>query len=109
MIRFESLQESHFPTLTEWFNKPHVQVFYSLRNWTLEEVKIKYTPYVRKEKPVNCFIAYLKEKPFGFIQDYAVKDYGWLGQDFREGTAPKSPGIDLPIGEETILTSAGID
>ena len=103
MIRFEPLQESHFSLLTEWFNKPHVQDFYSLHRWTREEVRARYTPYVRKEKPVNCFIAYLDGNPFAFIQDYAIKDFGWPEQDFTPDMVQKAAGIDLFIGEVSML------
>jgi len=103
MIHFEALNESHFQLLTEWFNKPHVQAFYSLHDWTLEEVTAKYLPYVRKEKPVNCYIVYLDETPFGFIQDYALKDFPWPEQDFTPDMIEKTAGIDLFIGEASTL------
>ena len=103
MITFEALNESHFPLLTEWFNRPHVQAFYSMHDWTLEDVRLKYMPYVRKEKPVNCFVAHLDGNPFAFIQDYAVKDFGWPEQDFTPDMIQKAAGIDLFIGEVSML------
>lgn len=103
MIRFEPLNENHFPLLTAWFNKPHVQAFYSMHDWTLEEVRSKYLPYVRKEKPVNCFVSYRDEASFAFIQYYAIKDFGWPEQDFEPEIVQKAAGIDLFIGEESML------
>ena len=103
MIHFEALNESHFPLLTEWFNRPHVQAFYSLHDWTLEDVRAKYMPYVRKEKPLNCFIAYLDGTPFAFIQDYALRDFPWPEQDFTPDMIQKAAGIDLFIGEVSML------
>lgn len=103
MIHFEALEDGHFPLLTEWFNRPHVQEFYSMHDWTLEGVSSKYTPYVRQEKPVNCYIAYLDAEPFAFIQDFAVKDFGWPGQDFAPDMIEKAAGIDLFIGETPML------
>lgn len=103
MIHFEALNESHFPLLTEWFNKPHVQEFYSLHDWTLEQVKSKYLPYVRKEKPLNCFIVFLDKTPFGFIQDYGLKDFPWPEQNFSPDVIQKAAGIDLFIGDVSML------
>jgi len=74
-----------------------------MHDWTLDEVKSKYLPYVQKEKPVNCFIAYLDEKPFAFIQDYAVKDFGWPEQNLEPDMIQKAAGIDLFIGEVSML------
>lgn len=103
MIHFEPLREDHFSLLMEWFNRAHVQAFYSLHNWTLEEVQLKYLPYVQNEKPVHCYIAYLDGKPFAFIQDYPLKDFGWPGHDFTPDVIQKSGGIDLFIGEASML------
>ena len=80
-----------------------MQAFYSMHDWTLEEVRLKYLPYVRKEKPVNCFIGYLDSTPFAFIQDYALKDFGWPEQDFTPDFIDKAAGIDLFIGEASML------
>lgn len=103
MIYFETLNELHFPLLTKWFNRPHVQEFYSLHAWTLEEVRSKYTPYIQKEKPLNCFIAYIDGTPFAFIQDYALKDFPWPEQNFTAEIIQKSAGIDLFIGKVSML------
>jgi aminoglycoside 6'-N-acetyltransferase len=103
MIHFEALNENHFQLLTEWFNRPHVQAFYSMHDWTLEEVRSKYMPYVRKEKPVNCFVAYLDGTPFAFIQNFAIKDFGWPEQDFTPDMIQKAAGTDLFIGEVSML------
>ena len=69
-IQFKPLNESHFDLMLRWFNKPHVQVFYSLKTWTYEKVYKKLEPYVRKEKQISSFIIYLENHPIGYIQSW---------------------------------------
>ena len=102
-IYFEPLKELHFELILRWFNKPHVQAFYSLRNWTYEEVYKKLKPYVQREAQMNSFIAYLENHPIGYIQSYSLKDHPWENQDLSEETIRKAAGFDLFIGEENYL------
>lgn len=100
MIQFTSLDESHFPLLHRWLNAPHVQKFYSLRNWSQDEVARKYLPYLIHEKRVHGFIIFLKSKAIGYIQYYPVKDHPWPKQGFSREIAEQAAGLDLFIGEE---------
>lgn len=103
-IHFEPLNESHFALICQWFNKPHVQAFYSLRNWTLEEVRNKLTSYLRHEKGVRGFVINLDKQPIGYIQCYAIKDHPWENQDLTADVVQNAGGFDILIGEEGFLS-----
>lgn len=102
-IQFKPLNESHFDLMLCWFNKSHVQAFYSLRTWTYEEVCKKLEPYVRGEKQISSFIIYQDNHPIGYIQSYPIKDHPWENQDLSEEIIQRAAGFDLFIGEETYL------
>lgn len=102
-ISFIPLNQGHFSLIHSWFNKPHVQAFYSLRNWTLEEVYKKLEPYVRGERQISGFIVYLEDCPIGYIQSCPIKDHPWENQDLSEEIIQKAAGFDLFIGEEAYL------
>ena len=91
-ITFKPLEFSDIPTIHQWFNKPHVQAFYSLKHWTEQEVFAKLKPYILSEKPVKGFIIVMNQQPIGYIQYYKVKDY-----------AEHAAGMDLFIGEEPFV------
>lgn len=102
-LTFEPLNQTHFGKVHEWFNKLHVQAFYSLRPWTLEEVYKKLMPYLQGEKQIKCFIIYQGTHPFGYIQSYPIKENPWENQDLPEKIIKEAAGIDLFIGEEDYL------
>ena len=102
-IRFEPLNESHFSLIHHWFNKPHVQAFYSLRLWTQEEIRKKLAPHLKGEKHIQSFIIYLGKKPVGYIQSYPIKDHPWDNQELSEKIIQAAAGFDLFIGEEENL------
>lgn len=66
-IFFRALTYNDIPLMWQWFNSPHVQEFYSLRSWTLEEVSAKITSYIRGEKPIFGFIILLNANPIGYL------------------------------------------
>jgi len=102
-LYFVPLSESHFALIHEWFNKPHVQAFYSLRSWTLEEVQKKLTPYLQKEKQIRCYIVFRSKYPIGYVQSCLLKDHPWDNQDLPDEIVNEAAGIDLFIGEEECL------
>lgn len=102
-IHFEPLEESHFSIILRWFNKPHVQAFYSLRSWTYEEVYKKLIPYVHGEKQMRGFIIYIGKESIGYIQMYPIKDHPWDNQDLSEEISQEAAGFDLFIGEGNYL------
>ena len=102
-ISFHPLAFADIPLLFQWFNKPHVQQFYSLRSWTIGEVNDKLTPYILGEKPVYGFIAYLDKLPIGYIQTCRISDYPWPEQDFSDDVVQSAAGVDIFVGEESCL------
>lgn len=78
-IQFASLNESHFTLIHQWFNKPHVQAFYSLRSWTYDEVRKKLKPNLQGEKGMKCFIIYHGKHPVGYIQSYPTQTNPFQG------------------------------
>ncbi len=102
-ISFIPLSISHLSLIYKWFNKPHVQEFYSLRNWTLNEVEKKLLPYINQEKPVYPYVVYLDQEPIAYIQYYRVMDYPWPKQEISEEIMMQSAGFDFFIGEEEYI------
>ncbi len=102
-INFETLNESHFSLIHQWFNKPHVQGFYSLRNWKKEDVSKKLMPYIKGEKGISGFIVSLGKMPIGYIQSCPIKDHPWDNQDLPDDVVQEAAGFDIFIGEEEYL------
>ena len=102
-VTFQPLAFADMPLMFQWFNKPHVQQFYSLRSWTIDEVRDKLAPYILGEKPVFGFIIYLNKSPIGYIQTYRISDYPWPEQNFSEDIIQSAAGVDLFVGEEHYL------
>lgn len=102
-IQFHPLNVSDIPLIHKWFNTPHVQQFYSLRNWSLQEVFDKLSPYLSGEKPVWIFIAVHNNIPIGYVQYYRVIDFPWPEQDLPDSVIQSGAGMDLFIGEISYL------
>ncbi len=62
-ITFRPISIDDISLMHTWFNTPHVQEFYSLRQWTEKDVMNKLKPYINREKPIFGFILLLEEKP----------------------------------------------
>lgn len=101
MIQFKPYNETDVGLILRWFNKPHVQKFYSLKNWNLEEVHQKMA--ANRAKGIKIFIIYWDENPVGYIQSYAVKDHLWDNVELSDDMTNSAGGIDLFIGEESYL------
>ena len=102
-ISFRSLAFSDLPLMHQWFNKPHIQEFYSLRAWTEKEVIQKLTPYINGEKPVSGYLVYQADRPIAYVQTVKISDYPWPDQQFSEDMIQSMAGVDLFIGEEDLL------
>jgi aminoglycoside 6'-N-acetyltransferase len=102
-LTFRPLSFDDISLVHRWFNRKHVQTFYSLRSWTEEEVLKKLTPYITGEKPVYWYIIFLDDLPIGSIQYYSVVNFPWPGQDFSEEVIQHSAGMDLFIGESDYI------
>lgn len=102
-INFRALNEEDIPLIFRWFNAPHVQDFYSLRQWSEEEVFTKLKPILRKEKPILGFLIIYSQRPIGYIQYYRVADYPWPAQDIEEQMSNIAAGLDMFIGEASFI------
>ena len=93
-ITFKPLQETDLDLLCQWLDQPHVKEWWS-DGLTHEEIKEKYRQRIGGTIVVP-FVAYLDDKPIGFIQYYHASKVGdgWW-QDEVDGTV----GIDQFIGE----------
>jgi RimJ/RimL family protein N-acetyltransferase len=99
-VSFRPLSEEDIPLMHRWFNEPHVQEFYSLRSWTMEEVRQKLAPILSGEKKVKGELIVIDGVPVGYLQSYPVSEHPWPGQDLPEGFVEKAIGLDLFIGEK---------
>lgn len=103
MITFCKVNFEDIPLMHKWFNMQHVQSFYSLREWSEEEVLRKLSPDIKGEKPVYGFIVYDQDLPIGYIQYYRLVDYPWEEQDFSKEVREQAAGIDLFIGDPSYV------
>jgi aminoglycoside 6'-N-acetyltransferase len=103
VLAFRSLALSDMPLMHQWFNKPHVQQFYSLRAWTEQEVIQKLTPYINGEKPLSGYVVYQDDRAIGYVQTVKISDYPWPDQQFSEDMVQSMAGVDLFIGEQDLL------
>lgn len=102
-ICFEPLKKFHFSLIHDWFNRPHVQTFYSLRPWAIKEIYQKLTPYLHRDTQIKSYIIYLQKYPLGYIQSYSVKKYPWEHQDLSCEIIHSAAGLDLFIGEKKFI------
>lgn len=100
MISFHPLKKEDLPLMHAWFNRPHVQEFYSLRSWNEQEVLEKLIPSLSHEKHLFGYIIRIGEIAIGYIQWYPVQDHPWPDQDLEENVLSHAAGVDLFIGEE---------
>lgn len=102
-IHFVPLERKHFPLIQAWFNQKHVQEYYSLRHWTLQDVEEKFAPYVQGDVSIQSFVILLEDNPIGMIQFYPVKEYPWPGQELQEDILSDAAGVDLFIGDPKFI------
>ena len=102
-IHFEALTKAHLVLMHDWFNKPHVQAFYSLRNWTADQVAVKLLPYIEQEKPVHGYVVYSHLIPIAYVQYVSIVDYPWSNQELDDSIVHSAAGLDFFIGVEHLL------
>jgi len=106
---FRPLSFSDIPLMYNWFNQPHVQKFYSLRQWTEKEVLEKLKLYITGEKPVSGFIVLMGKDSIGYVQQYKISeqyeasDYSWLDQNLSQTVVNNAAGMDLFIGDKKFM------
>jgi RimJ/RimL family protein N-acetyltransferase len=95
---FKPLQEADLNLLCDWLNEPHVKEWWD-DHLTDEEIKSTYKKRIG-DIIVAPFIAYLNDKPIGFIQYYQADKVGdgWWPNEV-EGTF----GIDQFIGDKNLI------
>lgn len=104
-LYFERLQESHFPLLLEWLEKPHVKKWWDQDIvYTLDLVREKFLTCVtglRDNKKIEGYIAFVDKKPIAYLQAYNAYDFP-RSKELK--SLPKSLGaIDIFIGDEKSL------
>lgn len=102
-IQFISLAGEHFSLIYAWFNEPHVQEFYSLRSWTLEEVSDKLTPYLENWRGIHSFIVSVGNQNIGYVQKYALNDSQSPEYELNSELLATGSGIDFFIGDKNFL------
>lgn len=97
-ITFKPLAQTHLDLLCKWMDKPHVKEWWNDGLSSLQ-IKEKYQQRIGSAT-ILPFIAYLNERPMGFIQYYfadKIDEAKWLHE--RAGVV----GIDQFIGEEDLI------
>lgn len=102
-MQFDPLNSSHFSLLHRWFNQPHVQEFYSLRDWTLEQVDQKLRSLIEPDSTVHAYVAMFCDKPLGYFQYYPLSNHPWPDQQLAPAIIERGAGVDLFIGEPDYL------
>lgn len=106
MISFRSLDSPDAQLLYQWFQQPEVRQWYAKgQSFSKQEIITKYSPRVKGEEKIPCFIICCDGEPVGFIQYYILADYLPEGVAdfshllFKENTPSEMAGIDLFIGD----------
>ncbi len=73
-FEFHPLIESDLPLLCDWLNRPHLQEWWQAGETSLDEVREKYLPRIVERDTAKPYLAYLKEKPIGYIQYYLASE-----------------------------------
>jgi len=102
-INFKNLSEKDLSLIYKWFKKKHVKQFYSLKNWTLEDIAKKYNPYIKNLEPIYAYIINIDDIPIGYIQYYYLKEYPFDNQNLSKDIIDKTAGIDFYIGDENYI------
>lgn len=98
-FNFRPISYADISLLHQWFNTPHVQAFYSLREWSEEEVREKLRPILEKRKNLFAFIVLADKKPVGYVQYCPISENPWPDQEIEEDVVQSAAGLDLFIGD----------
>lgn len=101
-ISFRKLRLDDLSLMYLWLNKSHVHQWYDKdKENTLEEIKKRYGPKIKGEKPTDCFLVLYESKPIGYIQSYKVNDWPEFGN--YVGYDDQTASVDLFIGDDSFL------
>lgn len=103
MITFRPITIDDISLMHRWFNEPHVQKFYSLRNWSQKEVLDKLLPSIEHKTPLFGFIVLFQNEPIGYLQYCKLKDFPWPDQDFEIVIEDEGCGLDIFIGSPLFI------
>jgi len=107
-ITFNPLTMSDLTLLHQWLQEPSVKHWYEKdKDWSLDDIKDYYQPRIAGTEHVPSFIAYLDDKPFGFIQYYVLTEFlpegisDYEHEIFKQYAAPNIAGVDLFIANDS--------
>src|SRR5690554_35430 len=101
LISFRLLKESDLPLMHKWLNNGYANKWYGKSEFSLEEVKAKYLPYIKQEKQTYAYIILYDNNPIGYIQTYYIKSYPLYAKQI--GVTENAAGLDLFIGDENYI------
>ena len=100
-ITFKPLTKDYLPLLTEWLNRPHMQLWWRKGKTDINQVNEKYLPRIFEADTAKPFLFFLNDIPTGYIQYYSVSDGdpNWWPDKPGEGVF----GLDQFIADEENL------
>ncbi len=101
-ITFRPLVRSDLPRLERWLAEPHVETWWRER-LDPSGLEKKFGPRIDGTEPTYVFVIESGIRPIGWIQWYRWSDYP--SHAAQLGAEPGSAGIDLALGEKTLLGS----
>jgi aminoglycoside 6'-N-acetyltransferase-1b/aminoglycoside 6'-N-acetyltransferase-2 len=98
---FRPLAEADLPTLLEWLSRPHLQEWWREEEVSLESVRAKYLPRIAGDDDARPYLAFLADRPTGYIQYYlaAAGDPDW----WPDEPGPGVLGIDQFLADGSRL------
>lgn len=99
-LAFRPLLRTDLVLLRDWLSQPHIDAWWH-EALDLAGVHATYGPRIDGIEPTHVFIIECEEQPIGWIQWYRWVDYPEHAA--RIGAGPASAGIDLAIGEASLL------
>ena len=73
-ITFQPLTEEYLPLLTEWLNRPHMQLWWRNEKTDINKVREKYIPRIFDTDTAKPFLFFINEIPYGYIQYYSISN-----------------------------------
>ena len=103
-ISFRPLAEADLPLLHRWLNTQHVSERWKVdgkRNPGLDEIVRKFTPRIRGQEPVNCFLVLYDTGPVAFIESVRMENFPTEKAMLKIN--PNAASVDTFIGEVDFL------
>jgi RimJ/RimL family protein N-acetyltransferase len=101
-MMFRKMAEDDLPLMHRWLNMENLRDTYADgKAWTWEEVREKYMPRIRGEKPTTPYLIIHEGMPIGYIQTYRWREYPEYSQHLE--LQEESASLDVFIGEPDFL------